>query len=101
VLINQSQGHPGEGALWGILEGNEMLFACEDCGFDVAEGEYICLNDAVWEAAIANSHAEFLCLRCIEKRLNRQLTRNDFPVRTDLSLMATTSEYLRQIFDCA
>jgi hypothetical protein len=51
---------------------------CFDCGIDtIAIGEYYMLNEEVWLAANPG-HEGMLCIGCVEERLERQLTRDDF-----------------------
>jgi hypothetical protein len=54
------------------------VWACLDCGVDtVAVGEYYTLFDDVWLAANPDYYG-MLCIGCLEKRLGRELTPDDF-----------------------
>jgi hypothetical protein len=52
---------------------------CLDCGIDtlVAPGHYYNLHDEVWLEAHPAGHGK-LCLDCVEDRLGRALTPDDF-----------------------
>ena len=56
-------------------------FLCRDCGIDTNEiGEYYMVRDKVWGAAAGiPPNGGMLCVACLERRLGRQLTRDDFP----------------------
>lgn len=57
-------------------------FLCVDCKFDTRHDEYYMVHDAVWAAAgQPQNDGGMLCIGCLEKRLGRQLTREDFPNR--------------------
>ena len=52
-------------------------FDCVDCGVHTADiGEYYMVNDDVWTVHGVNTG--MLCIGCLEHRMNRQLTSNDF-----------------------
>jgi len=55
---------------------------CADCGVDTfAIGEWYMVKDEVWDAAGGLSgylDCFFLCIECLEHRLGRRLTPNDF-----------------------
>jgi len=52
---------------------------CGDCGANVALlGEWCMLEDAIWQHATRNTPALFLCVGCLEERLERRLTPDDF-----------------------
>lgn len=51
---------------------------CLDCGTDTGKiGEHYMLLDEVW-SKIHTSSKGMLCVKCCEKRLNRELTKADF-----------------------
>jgi hypothetical protein len=51
-----------------------------------ADGEYYMVHDEIWEQAVGNdeafpdehTHRAYLCIGCIEARLGRELTPQDF-----------------------
>jgi hypothetical protein len=53
---------------------------CNDCGVDTQDiGEWYMVKDEVWAAAwLKRSKREFLCIGCLETRLGRRLTSDDF-----------------------
>lgn len=59
-----------------------LLRMCTDCGHDVREmGEEYMVWDHIWIKATYESfhgRAGMLCIGCLENRLGRQLTRDDF-----------------------
>lgn len=58
---------------------------CTDCGVDTLNipghefrrSEYYMLDSDVWEA-VADEHDRYLCIGCLEQRMGRQLTPDDF-----------------------
>lgn len=59
---------------------------CWDCGEDTSNiGEYYMVNDAVWKQAVENKKA-ILCIGCLEARLNRRLTPDDFSEKLHLPI---------------
>ena len=54
------------------------MYNCLNCKIDVykSDGCYM-LNDSIWNQ-IHNSKSGFLCISCVEIKLNRQLTKDDF-----------------------
>lgn len=65
-----------------------MTFPCVDCGMDTIN-EHFMVHDYLWDTAFAGESGEGdICILCIEERLGRKLTKQDFtdvPVN-DLSL---------------
>jgi hypothetical protein len=64
-----------------------VLSRCADCGFGtITGGEYYMVKEEVWEAAWAGRRKpwhelpgqQVLCIGCLEKRIGRKLTANDF-----------------------
>jgi hypothetical protein len=54
-------------------------FRCVDCGKDVGNsGEYFMVSDEVWAASGLAPNGGMLCLRCLERRIGRELTEDDF-----------------------
>lgn len=56
---------------------------CKDCGVDIHSINELCyINDALWKYVCSRKPEidtrYVLCIGCIEKRLGRQLTPNDF-----------------------
>ena len=59
------------------MECQSDLAPCNDCGKrTLLMGEYYMVNDSVWEAT--NGGSGFLCIGCLETRINRELTPDDF-----------------------
>lgn len=60
--------------------GEYWMFHCEDCGECThCIGEYYMVEDEVWYSAItARSKPDMLCLGCLEQRIGRLLTKDDF-----------------------
>ncbi|MFD3591672.1 hypothetical protein ACFWU5_03015 [Nocardia sp. NPDC058640] len=57
--------------------GFSRLWCCRSCGFDTRD-EYYWVEDDIWQqVAAATDH--FLCIGCVENRLGRMLSANDFP----------------------
>jgi hypothetical protein len=52
-------------------------FDCIDCGGDFDEFDYV-VEDAVWAAGGLAPTGGLLCIGCLERRLGRRLTRDDF-----------------------
>jgi len=52
---------------------------CHDCGANVAAlGEWYMLEDSIWQQATRNAPTQHLCIGCLEERLGRRLTPDDF-----------------------
>lgn len=60
--------------------GEYWMFYCEDCGECTnCIGEYFMVDDEVWYSAItARSKPDMLCIGCVELRIGRLLTKDDF-----------------------
>ena len=57
---------------------DERVFGCIDCGVCTnCNGEYYMVYDEVWEAANPKRKG-MLCIGCLETRLGRLLTKDDF-----------------------
>lgn len=58
-----------------------FTFDCSDCKKDVKEiKEYsYMVSSEVWNTLNLNSDSGLLCVKCLEKRLKRLLTSQDFP----------------------
>ena len=53
-------------------------FLCMDCSIDTGKaGEHYMLLDEIWNQ-VCSSPLGMLCVRCLERRLGRRLTKNDF-----------------------
>ena len=55
-----------------------LRFLCVDCGKDTHGGEYYMVWDEVWEASGMTPDGGMLCLPCLERRIGRHLTPDDF-----------------------
>jgi hypothetical protein len=59
-----------------------MKAPCSDCwrdtSFATGCGHYYTAQQAVWRQATQSKGARFLCLDCLEQRLDRPLTEADF-----------------------
>jgi hypothetical protein len=54
-------------------------FRCVDCGKDTNKsGEYYMVRDEVWAASKIAPHGGMLCLRCLERRIGREVNGQDF-----------------------
>lgn len=55
---------------------------CFDCGISTCTfhgiAEYYVVQDYVWHVACRGSGSGMLCIGCLEKRLERELSPNDF-----------------------
>lgn len=52
---------------------------CADCSTDThADHEWYMAEDEVWSQAMLQGHVDFLCIGCLEVRLERKLDFNDF-----------------------
>ena len=52
---------------------------CHDCNVDTAEiHEYYMVENSLWREA--GSVDGFLCISCLESRIGRELTHDDFPL---------------------
>jgi hypothetical protein len=65
-----------------IIKYNNMSsrkkFMCLDCSCDTGKiGEHYMLKDEIW-LSIVKSNKGMLCISCLESRLGRELTPNDF-----------------------
>ena len=56
----------------------DTTFRCVDCDKDTQGGEYYMVRDEVWAASGLGPHDGMLCLRCLEQRIRRPLTNDDF-----------------------
>jgi hypothetical protein len=72
------------------------VVTCTDCAVDTyANREYYMLRNDVW-AATGHKQQGYLCIGCVEQRLGRMLTRDDFAdvLLNDLSHRCRRSERL-------
>jgi len=58
-------------------------------------GDWCMLKDRVWQAATKGSRKRFLCVRCIERRLERKLDANDFRRNAKVNFVGRKSHRLR------
>jgi hypothetical protein len=57
----------------------ELNFHCVDCDKDTDKsGEYYMVRDEVWAASKIEPHGGMLCLRCLERRIGREIDGADF-----------------------
>lgn len=59
----------------------KAVLPCHDCGVDTcsaALGEYYMVTDDVWAASGLAEDGGYLCIGCLETRLERLLTPDDF-----------------------
>jgi hypothetical protein len=71
----------------------DRRFRCIDCGKDTDEsGEYYSIRDDVWAASGLAPNGGMLCLACLERRIERPLTAEDFT-----ALWPTASAWQRHI----
>jgi hypothetical protein len=82
----------------------EYLSRCDDCRMPTTFGvggrsEYYMVHDRIWEAATADEVVRDLCIGCLERRLRRTLTRDDFadvPANWDPVYMRADTRRLAQ-----
>ena len=55
---------------------SDPLQLCDDCG---SRADYYMVQNDVWTAAGNPSSDGIICIACLEDRLDRRLTRDDFP----------------------
>ena len=54
---------------------------CVDCGIHTGlHEEYYMVHDSVWKLSGLGDHDGMLCIACLEDRIGRDLTPDDFPV---------------------
>lgn len=51
-------------------------FDCNDCGLYTYNYEYYMVNDSIWDKYGAGT--KMLCIKCLEKRIGRELQSTDF-----------------------
>jgi hypothetical protein len=68
----------------------DTRFRCVDCGKDTGGGEYYTVEDDLWAASGAEDG--MLCLACLERRIGRPLTEDDFT-----ALCPTASAWKRHL----
>lgn len=56
----------------------DLRFHCVDCDKDTGGGEYYMVSDEVWAASGLEPHGGMLCLRCLERRIGREINGDDF-----------------------
>jgi hypothetical protein len=57
----------------------DRRFHCVDCGkCTSSSGEYYMVRDEIWAASGLGPIDGMLCLRCLERRIERELTLDDF-----------------------
>jgi hypothetical protein len=80
----------------------DKTFLCLDCKIDTAElDEYYLVRDEVWREANPQGDG-MLCISCLEKRLGRELTHDDFAfVPLNLIALFRGSDLLRERMDAA
>lgn len=63
-----------------------VTFDCKDCGVDTDSiCEYYMVKDSLWKKAVKKDTEIILCIGCLEDRIGRELTPEDFteaPVNT-------------------
>lgn len=59
-----------------LLDGSMLDIPCIDCG--EKDIEYYMVTDKVWKKAGFETSKGIICIDCIEKRLSRKLTKDDF-----------------------
>ena len=75
----------GASPIWPAMMKDRSSFLCLDCGVDTgAIDEYYMVTHELWACANPDG-AGMLCIGCLEKRLGRELTPDDFPNGADRS----------------
>lgn len=59
-----------------LLDGKMLDVPCIDC--NEREIEYYMVTDIVWKQAGFETSKGIICIDCLEKRLSRKLTKDDF-----------------------
>lgn len=60
------------------MANNRKKFLCLDCGVDTGKiSEHYFVNLDLWLSAVGSKNG-MLCIRCLEKRIGRELTPDDF-----------------------
>jgi hypothetical protein len=59
----------------GVFRYPERRFYCVGCGDDVTD-EFFMIHHHLWDEYIR--HGGWMCVSCVERRLGRELTRDDF-----------------------
>ncbi len=76
---------------------------CDDCGYetnhnkrkDHGRAEWYMVSEVLWLKALTVRHACFLCIACLEHRLGRALTPQDFPAHIPLNTPEWSRAYDR------
>lgn len=53
-------------------------FLCKSCGKDTFQNEYYMIHNELWLLANNGEKGGFLCINCLEEKLQRKLTKKDF-----------------------
>ena len=57
---------------------SRLRFFCVGCNKNTSGGEYYMVRDEVWDASGLDPNDGMLCLGCLERRIRRPLTDDDF-----------------------
>jgi hypothetical protein len=87
-------------AQWRAEQAELRASMCIDCKADIYTiREYFMVTKKVWKASGLKYDGGMLCVGCLEKRIGRELTQEDFPVvplNADEGVWGEKSERLRQ-----
>ncbi|MBF2713196.1 hypothetical protein [Agrobacterium vitis] len=77
---------------------NDVSVDCACCSKNTREiGEYYMVTDAVWKAAGREFAKRMLCIECLEGRIQRELTQDDFPADIPINIsMRKKSDLLQR-----
>lgn len=82
-----------EGVQRRVADALGLVIPCLDCEVDLVEiEEKFMVRDEVWAAAQLRPESGWICIECLEARLGRRLTRDDF--KQDVG-MTTLEHYPR------
>jgi len=72
-----------------------MIAICKDCGkeYSAFDGGMVIVNDKLW-ANIADEKSDCICDVCMEKRLGRPITEEDFKPSTQGPIIPVNSIWL-------
>jgi hypothetical protein len=84
-----------------------MIFACDDCGaylavrplgmsFGTWDGDWFMVKDRVWQDGQRAGKCRFLCVGCLEHRIGRKLTADDFSRSASVNFTGQKSPKLRR-----
>jgi hypothetical protein len=70
-----------------MQDNTRQRFFCVDCGYDTLHNEYYMVKHSLW--CEFGAHRDMLCIGCLENRIGRLLTYEDFlncPLNADMGI---------------